>query len=255
VCVEPLGCGGIIADSRTDGGDGADRGYGTGGTPGNLPFGEGGLTGSSGASAKPTCGNGRIDTGEACDGAVVAGVTCASLTMGLLPVGTVACTKACQFATGLCRGGGTGGRPGTGGHPGTGGAISTGGFGGTAGDACYAAGGVPDPDPPGIACLFGDVGSKACYVQLSRDSETHPSCEVNCACTRCASEYARCADDGGCEWVLACARDRGCKDIKSCYTDGCSRIIDLAGGLGSSGARFAAGLLPCLAQSSCLGCQ
>jgi hypothetical protein len=50
----------------------------------------------------PTCGNGVIDEGEACDG-VVGSVTCASATMGLLMHGTVACAPTCQFDLTGCR--------------------------------------------------------------------------------------------------------------------------------------------------------
>lgn len=69
-------------------------------------------TGESTDFAKPggsLCGNGRIDSGEQCDGRDLGGETCDSVTMGDAPEGRLACTKRCKFNTRGCSGGGTGG--------------------------------------------------------------------------------------------------------------------------------------------------
>lgn len=75
------------------------------------------------------CGNGKVDPGEACDGADLDGETCSSVTMGSRVSGTLKCTHQCTFDTTGCgptETGGTGGVAGSGGTAGT----STGGTGG-----------------------------------------------------------------------------------------------------------------------------
>ncbi len=69
-----------------------------------------------------TCGNGRLDAGEQCDGTNLNGQTCETVTMGARPGGTLSCSKQCTFNTKKCtRGGGSGG---TGGMAGSGGASA-----------------------------------------------------------------------------------------------------------------------------------
>src|SRR5262245_33410853 len=49
----------------------------------------------------PTCGNGRIDPGEQCDGTNLNGATCTSL--GFTNGGTLACTASCDFNLSGCK--------------------------------------------------------------------------------------------------------------------------------------------------------
>lgn len=80
------------------------------------------------------CGNGVIDPGEACDGFDLNFETCASVTMGAFPNGTLLCSQACTFDTTFCFAGsdaGPGGAGGVGGMFGGDAAAGAGGFGGT----------------------------------------------------------------------------------------------------------------------------
>lgn len=81
----------------------------------------------------PTCGNGRIDPGEVCDGKNLAGNTCESATMNTRRVGTLGCSASCtSFVTTGCQV--TDPVPGSGGAPaGAGGAPSGGGGAGRGG--------------------------------------------------------------------------------------------------------------------------
>jgi len=107
-------------------GSGAGGGFGAG-SGGSTGVGMGG----SGVVPPPGCGNGTIGAGEQCDGAQLNGATCATATMGALPVGNVSCSADCRIvATGcssLGGGGtggiGTGGGSGTGARPGSGGSF------------------------------------------------------------------------------------------------------------------------------------
>ncbi len=82
--------------------------------------GSGGSTSAGGTSAggatTAICGNGMVETGEACDGPVT--TTCAALTMGARPVGNVTCVACHIDASGCQSTVGAGGSPvGTGGGP------------------------------------------------------------------------------------------------------------------------------------------
>jgi len=80
------------------------------------------------------CGNGRIDKHEQCDRKNLNGETCASVTMGARPNGTLSCSIFCRFDTHSCtgKGGGKGGAGGSGGVAGSGG-LAGGGSGGLGG--------------------------------------------------------------------------------------------------------------------------
>ncbi|HVU00252.1 MAG TPA: CAP domain-containing protein [Polyangiaceae bacterium] len=81
-------------------------------------------TGNSG-TVPATCGNGRLDPGEACDGTDFGGASCSSATVGAKPNGSLSCAG-CTLDTNGCsgNGGGAGGNVGTGGGPnGSGGAA------------------------------------------------------------------------------------------------------------------------------------
>jgi hypothetical protein len=91
------------------------------------------------------CGNGVAEGSEDCDGKDMRGATCASVTMGARPNGTLFCNFDCLFDTTFCQGGG-GFDGGTGGF-GTGGVVGTGGVTGGAGKG----GGVGFPDVDGGA--------------------------------------------------------------------------------------------------------
>jgi hypothetical protein len=90
------------------------------GSPGRLIVGIGINETNGGAF----CGDGVMQQGEDCDGFDLGKQTCASVTMGSRPIGTLFCTANCQFDTTFCQSGFTEG--GTGGF-GTGGSIGTGG--------------------------------------------------------------------------------------------------------------------------------
>jgi hypothetical protein len=75
----------------------------------------------AGLSAK--CGNGKLDTGEACDGTLLGGKTCSTATSGAKTGGTPSCDSTCKLVvTGCTSAAGTGG----GGGVGTGGAAAGG---------------------------------------------------------------------------------------------------------------------------------
>src|ERR1051326_7026206 len=79
-----------------------------------------GACGSDADSPPGACGNGTVETaaGEVCDGANLAGATCASATMGAMSSGNLGCSSDCRsFVTSTCTGSGG---PGSGGGPGTG---------------------------------------------------------------------------------------------------------------------------------------
>lgn len=65
------------------------------------------------APANCLCGNGRLDRSELCDGAELDGETCATVTMGALPAGTLSCSSTCRFVTTGCTPAGSGGSGGT----------------------------------------------------------------------------------------------------------------------------------------------
>jgi len=80
------------------------------------------------------CGNGVIDPGEACDGADLGFESCASVTMGAFPGGTLLCSSFCTFDTSFCFANGdagVGGFGGTFGGDAAAGAAGASGFGGT----------------------------------------------------------------------------------------------------------------------------
>jgi hypothetical protein len=73
------------------------------------------------------CGDGIRENMEACDGADFGFNTCATVTMGSAPFGSLFCTKDCNFDTSFCSGGFDGGTGGTGGFGGGTGGLGTGG--------------------------------------------------------------------------------------------------------------------------------
>jgi hypothetical protein len=73
------------------------------------------------------CHNGKIDSGEQCDGNHLNKETCSTITLGAKPYGKLGCSQTCQFDTTHCSATASGG--GAGGGGGSGGA-STGGSGG-----------------------------------------------------------------------------------------------------------------------------
>jgi hypothetical protein len=78
------------------------------------------------------CGNGRIDRREQCDRRNLNRQTCATVTMGARPRGTLTCSAFCRFDTRRCtRASGAGGAGGSGGS----GGVGTGGTAGSGGDS------------------------------------------------------------------------------------------------------------------------
>jgi hypothetical protein len=223
------GCGGIVREGGPDDGGftyesgGRSVGTGSGGRTGSgSSTSTGARPGSGGSVAKPPpvyCGNGVVDDGEDCDGALIK-ATCALVTMGAKPAGTVRCTDRCTYNTSGCVSPNVGGRPGTGGFTGTGGSPATGG---------------------------------ATYESCMNTTTTiiPNACTAPCGCKVCPDIYAACRADGGCSWILACAQQQGCASVSQCYSTSCSSIINTSGGLMSLGSRLADPALACLAQSGC----
>jgi hypothetical protein len=75
----------------------------------------GGAGGTSGGSGGANCGNGRLDSGEQCDGTNLNGASCTSMSMGS---GMLQCSAACMYNTAMCSGGGGSGGTGGGGSGG-----------------------------------------------------------------------------------------------------------------------------------------
>ena len=71
---------------------------------------------ANGGHGSATCGNGKLDTGEECDGALLNGATCETATMGAFKGGTLACAPSCVFDMRMCTSTG-GGTPPTGTNP------------------------------------------------------------------------------------------------------------------------------------------
>lgn len=85
------------------------------------------------AEAGTKCGNGKIDTGEVCDGTQLGGKTCATAMLTSGTVGSLKCSADCKtFATTSCNKGtgGAGGTTGAGGAPVGNGGAPAGGSGG-----------------------------------------------------------------------------------------------------------------------------
>lgn len=113
---------------------GSDASLGPDTQPYTGPIGGGGVPGQQQfPPAPPTCGNGAIDPGEQCEGAVPQ--SCSALTMGTRPNGVVVCTN-CYINTNGCT---APGQQGMGGAPAGGGPPIGGDFGG---------GGVPQGGAP-----------------------------------------------------------------------------------------------------------
>jgi hypothetical protein len=266
--IQAGGCGAMTdispSDSSLDGGElgGSENG---GGHP---TGGHSGKAGSGGAvTSAPFCGNGKIETYEACDGKSFGSATCANQTMGSRPYGTLQCIK-CSIDTSGCTTTypGTGGYPGYGGYYGYGGVAGTsgyygaggssGGYGGTAGgtgwqpDYCYQQGGVLDTSG---SCNFGSAATNACFNSSFSRSSVDP-CSAKCGCSFCAADYAECLSTPYCISFLSCA-GQNCKTVDDCYRLGCSGIIDAAGGLSSTAVRTVMNnTLSCLANNSWCGC-
>lgn len=235
------GCGGIVEDSRhrPDGGPGA-----AGETGGSAPV--------IVTPPSSTCGNGYLDPGEQCDGiAFAAGLdSCAAVTMGMYPAGTLKCTVSCTLSFEGCSSAGAGGGPSFAGGGSIGGSFGQGGFGGTMGfpsnptDDCYAHGGVPDPTSS-ETCNLGADATNACIAK--RSSTT---CTDKCACSVCPSLYDHCMVDGACRWMFACAQQGACYSVASCEPK-CPDMIKLAGGPNTPSAALMDSMLACLTSSNC----
>lgn len=112
----------------TGGSTGIGGGFGAGpGAGGSLSTTGGTTSTGTGGTVSINCGNGAIDPGEDCDGALLGGATCASATLNALPQGFLSCGANCLFDTSLCSsrngGGGAGGTGGTSGAGGSGGGV------------------------------------------------------------------------------------------------------------------------------------
>jgi hypothetical protein len=72
-------------------------------------------------AGKATCGNGKVEGDELCDGDDLNHETCASLGDGLYTSGTLLCSKKCTFVVTMCTGNDSGANDMDSGEGGTGG--------------------------------------------------------------------------------------------------------------------------------------
>jgi cysteine-rich repeat protein len=95
--------GGASAGGDGFGGFGAAGGSGPGGSASGGAATGGAATGGLGTGgAGPDCGNGAIDAGEQCDGANLAGQTCATVLGQPSATGTLGCTAGCALDASTC---------------------------------------------------------------------------------------------------------------------------------------------------------
>lgn len=141
------------------------------------------------APANCRCGNGRVDPTELCDGSELDGETCATVTMGALPAGTLRCSSTCSFDTAGCALAGSGGSAGTGGAPADASADAQAGAAGQAGSG--GVGGVAS----GGAAGAGNTGGEAA-------GSGGISSEAGAAGAAAASGLGRVAEGGGCDCRL-----------------------------------------------------
>jgi hypothetical protein len=80
------------------------------------------------------------------------------------------------------------------------------------------------------------------------------SCEKSCACERCTFEYARCADDVGCQFINACAEQEGCRGVDACRPTNCGGVFPISGGINSLGAQLFDDYSTCMVLARC-GCS
>ena len=155
------GCG--AATDITDLGDfGASLGSG------GARTGTGGQ-GNGGDTVVAFCGNGQLDQGEACDGQIFHGQTCASATSGALTLGFLNCTGNCQLDYSNCVGTG-GGFAGGGGAVGAGGGFGTGGFAVGGFQAALAGSSPTRASASGEACPTPATPKAACRIRLGTGS-------------------------------------------------------------------------------------
>jgi hypothetical protein len=142
IALAVAGCGGDVIDSRLTGEEPGDGGLpdGAASTGSSVLTNPGGPSGSdvtapsSRTSAPPsrprtqpsgvTCGNGRLERDEECDGALLNAETCATATMNAAPTGELRCSPSCVFDVSGCF---VGARPYPGGSIGGGGVYGGGG--------------------------------------------------------------------------------------------------------------------------------
>ena len=103
------GTGGRATGGATGGQSGGTTGTGgratggaTGGQSGGTTGTGGAVTTGTGGSPPTTCGNGKVEPGEACDGSALQSATCAQLGFAS---GSLACSSTCQFDVSSCTGG------------------------------------------------------------------------------------------------------------------------------------------------------
>ncbi len=89
-------CDGSLLNGRTCA---QQVGFGSTGTPACNSTCSGYTKGTCTAAVK--CGNGKLDSGEKCDGTILNGKTCADI-VGLGSTGTLSCDSSCQFNTTKC---------------------------------------------------------------------------------------------------------------------------------------------------------
>jgi hypothetical protein len=247
------GCGGVVTDSgkNRDGGPiGAEAGGGSS-IPGIPP-------GVGGSKAKPpsapSCGNGRLDGSELCDGnSFRTDVdTCPEALMVPFSSGTLYCTPSCTIDTSGCYQS-FGGTPNVGGSPNGGyfGYAGRAGGGGMLGvptspaQACYMRGGVPDPASID-GCSFGVDATNACFNKPNRTT-----CADKCGCSSCPNTYDQCLSDGACMWTFGCAKVMGCYSVSSCLQANCGNAIMTAGGPNTPSAALLDQVLACFQANNC----
>jgi len=123
VMVAAAGCGG--SESSNTGGTGDNFAFDASAykqKPGSDPTGGGGGGGGGGGVVDPSqtppgpnCGDGTVNADEQCDGPNLSGKTCATMTMGVSPNGTLVCRANCTLDVSGCTGNGPPGGGSTGG--------------------------------------------------------------------------------------------------------------------------------------------
>jgi hypothetical protein len=219
--------GGVDGSSTSAGGTGVapfpDGGGAHGGSSvGMFPDGGGATGGAGGGSPAMTCGNGKREGTEACDGTDLGGATCASVASPSA-TGSLYCNASCQFDTSACVYCGNGKKEGAEACDGTdlGGASCTSVVGGSGTLACDAScalvtsgcqwcgNGIKDGSEQ---CDGADLGGATCSALVGTAAGGTPTC------SSCVLSTAGCAwcGDGACNNGESCLSCGDCNTTYSC---------------------------------------
>ncbi len=207
--------------------------------------GAGGGGGAGGATT--TCGNGKRDAGEPCDGADLGGATCQAILGDPAATGAVACFINCTLDAGFCVPGGVGGAGG--GGAGGGGSVAS-----VCGDGVKSGlEGCDGADLGAVTCASatGDAsstGAAACFANCTLDltlCSTPPSSTGASCGDGVKDNLEQCdgADRGGasCATVLGPGATGAVACHTNCTLDASACVLGGAGGAGGAGAGGTAG--------------